>query len=133
MPNNYIEKLENLLDGVKNYRFDDMSCAEWEELTMHVLQGAIAREKANELADDLANSIWNKLEKRNRISGEVRLNENQELVLMAMRNRYHWFGLSAEYALFDYLTTISDEIKLTNIEFIQVLRVFSESALEEAE
>lgn len=61
----YIKKLENILEGVENYRYDDMSCAEWEELTRHVLKGAIAREKANQEVDELANSIWSKLERHN--------------------------------------------------------------------
>ena len=73
----YIKKLENILEGVENYRYDDMSCAEWEEVTKHVLKGAIAREKANQEADELASSIWNKLGNLS----EPKLNKNQEIVL----------------------------------------------------
>ena len=65
MKDSYLEKLENILEGVENYRFDDANVDEWKELTTHVLKGAIAREKANQEADKLANSIWSKLERHN--------------------------------------------------------------------
>ena len=67
MKDSYIEKLESLLIGVENFRFDDADVAdvaEWKELTTLILKGAIAREKANQEADKLANSIWSKLEER---------------------------------------------------------------------
>ena len=67
MKDSYIEKLESLLIGVENFRFDDADVAdvdEWKELTTLILKGAIAREKANQEADKLANSIWSKLEGR---------------------------------------------------------------------
>ena len=50
MKDSYIEKLESLLIGVENFRFDDADVAdvnEWKELTTNILKGAIAREKAN--------------------------------------------------------------------------------------
>ena len=56
-----------MLIGVENFRFDDADVAdvdEWKELTTNILKGAIAREKANQEADKLANSIWSKLENR---------------------------------------------------------------------
>ena len=65
MKDSYIEKLESLLIGVENFRFDDADVAdvaEWKELTTNILKGAIARYKANQEADKLANSIWSKLE-----------------------------------------------------------------------
>ena len=62
MKDSYLEKLENILEGVENYRFDDTNVDEWKELTTHILKSAIAREKANQEADKLANSIWSKLE-----------------------------------------------------------------------
>lgn len=65
MKDSYLEKLENILKGVENYRFDDADVDEWKELTANVLKGAIAREKANQEADKLANSIWSKLERHN--------------------------------------------------------------------
>lgn len=80
----YIKKLENILEGVENYRFDDASCAEWEELTTHVLKGAIAREKANQEAYELASSVWNKLERK---LPEQKLNENQKVVLGWLKNQ----------------------------------------------
>ena len=67
MKDSYIEKLESLLIGVENFRFDDADVAdvnEWKELTTNILKGAIAREKANQEVDKLANSIWSKLEGR---------------------------------------------------------------------
>lgn len=65
MKDSYLEKLENILEGVENYRFDDADVDEWKELTTNVLKGAISREKANQEADKLANSIWSKLERHN--------------------------------------------------------------------
>ena len=62
MKDNYIEKLENLLIGVENFRFDVANVNEWKELTTHILKGVIAREKANQEVDKLANNIWSKLE-----------------------------------------------------------------------
>jgi hypothetical protein len=50
MKDSYLEKLENFLEGVENYRFDDANVDEWKELTTH------------QEADKLANSIWSKLE-----------------------------------------------------------------------
>lgn len=76
MKDSYLEKLENILEGVENYRFDDADVDEWKELTTNVLKGAIAREKANQEADKLANSIWSKLERHNE---EVQSNDNQEI------------------------------------------------------
>lgn len=77
----YTNKLENILEGVENYRFDDMNVDEWKELTTHTLKGAIAREQAHQEADELANSIWNRLGSRGKESPEPKLNENQEIVL----------------------------------------------------
>ncbi len=65
MKDSYLEKLENILEGVENYRFDGADVDEWKELTTNVLKGAISREKANQEADKLANSIWSKLERHN--------------------------------------------------------------------
>ena len=65
MKDSYIEKLESLLIGVENFRFDDADVAdvnEWKELTTNILKGAIAREKLNQEVDKLANSIRSKLE-----------------------------------------------------------------------
>lgn len=76
MKDSYLEKLENILEGVENYRFDDANVDEWKELATNVLKGAIAREKANQEADKLANSIWSKLERHNE---EVQSNDNQEI------------------------------------------------------
>ena len=50
----YIEKLESLLIGVENFRFDVADVAdvdEWKELTTNILKRAIAREKANQEAE----------------------------------------------------------------------------------
>ena len=82
MKDSYIEKLESLLIGVENFRFDDADVAdvgEWKELTTNILKGAIAREKANQEADKLANSIWSKLEGHyNPSYAEVEENENEK-------------------------------------------------------
>ena len=64
MKDSYLEKLENFLEGVENYRFDDDLWTE-EQFGANGLKGAIAREKANQEADKLANSIWSKLERHN--------------------------------------------------------------------
>mgnify|MGYP003606928452 CR=1 FL=1 len=83
MKDSYIEKLESLLIGVENFRFDDADVAdvaEWKELTTNILKGAIAREKANQEADKLANSIWSKLEGHySPLYAEVEENEKHEL------------------------------------------------------
>lgn len=83
MKDSYIEKLESLLIGVENFRFDDADVAdvaEWKELTTHVLKGAIAREKANQEADKLAISILSKLEGHySPLYAEVEENEKHEL------------------------------------------------------
>ena len=78
MKDSYIEKLESLLIGVENFRFDDADVAEWKELTTNILIGAIARYKANQEADKLANSIWSKLEGHYNTSyAEVEKEESQ--------------------------------------------------------
>ena len=81
MKDSYLEKLENLLIGVENFRFDDADVAdveEWKGLTINILKGAIAREKANQEADKLANSIWSKLEGRYNQS-QVEVEENEKI------------------------------------------------------
>ena len=127
----YIKKLENILEGVENYRFDDMSCAEWEELTTSVLKGAIAREKANKEADELANSIWNRLDSREKGLPEPKFNDNQSLALWAMKNRFKWHSNDIKSGLLEYLTTVSDEVYLSNKEFAEVLQAFATWALDQ--
>ena len=83
MKDSYIEKLESLLIGVENFRFDDADVAdvnEWKELTTNILKGAIAREKVNQEVDKLANSIRSKLEGRDKPS-YVEVDENEKVVV----------------------------------------------------
>ena len=83
MKDSYIEKLESLLIGVENFRFDDADVAdvnEWKELTTNILKGAIAREKLNQEVDKLANSIRSKLEGRDKPS-YVEVDENEKVAV----------------------------------------------------
>lgn len=125
----YIEKLENILEGVENYRFDDMSCAEWEELTTHVLKGAIAREKANQEADELASSIWDRLENLS----EPKLNENQESVLEYGKT-IHIYNFLEEMTCQRYLTpdNIQDAMnELDERESLEVMKMAINQALDQ--
>ena len=86
MKDSYIEKLESLLIGVENFRFDVADVAdvadvdEWKELTTNILKGAIARDTNEREADKLVNSIWSKLEGHySPLYAEVEENEKHEL------------------------------------------------------
>ena len=125
----YIKRLENILEGVENYRFDDASCAEWEELTTHVLKGAIAREKANQEADELANSIWDRLERK---LTESKLNENQEIVLDWLKRECNDYDF--EYGLINALhntlahscTSSEENIAINELSFKEDLEVMNQ-------
>lgn len=53
----------------------------------------------------------------------IPLNDEQKIVLKRLRANYRWFGKSVQHALYDTLTNL-DDIKLSDGEFIQVLKVF---------
>ena len=130
MSSEYIKKLENILEGVENYRYDDMSCAEWEELTKYVLKGAIAREKANQEADELAYSVWSRLESREKELPEPKLNENQEIVLVWMkREHFDSYIKSVLSNLYFYvnMTAIGD---LENEEIQEMVNAYEELSQE---
>lgn len=62
---------------------------------------------------------------------EPKLNENQEISLWAMQNRFKWYARDIESGLLEYLTTVSDEVYLSNKEFAQVLQAFATWALDQ--
>ena len=62
---------------------------------------------------------------------EPKLNENQEISLWAMKNRFKWHTNDIESGLLEYLTTVSDEVRLNNKEFAQVLQAFATWALDQ--
>lgn len=62
---------------------------------------------------------------------QPKLNENQEISLWAMQNRFKWYARDIESGLIEYLTTVSDEVYLSNKEFAEVLQAFATWALEQ--
>ena len=133
----YIKKLENILEGVENYRYDDMSCAEWEEVTKHVSKGAIAREKANQEADELASSVWNRLERK---LTETKLNENQEIVLEWLKEQKEehvatpfvlFYQLTTRHSLITTIEILDAFDKLTDKEEFELIQAFATWALDQ--
>ena len=125
MKDSYIEKLESLLIGVENFRFDDADVAdvnEWKELTARVLKGAIAREKANQEAYELAGSIRDRSERK---LTETKLNENQRIVVNDVKQDHENYGIQKFNAIHLAFTTYATGYYKDNLkndeEFYQVL------------
>lgn len=60
-----------------------------------------------------------------------KLNDNQEIALWLMQNRFKRCARDIESGLLEYLTMVSDEAYLSNKEFAQVLQVFANWALDQ--
>ena len=62
---------------------------------------------------------------------EPKFNVYQEIALWAMQNRFKLHASDIESGLLEYLTTVSDEVYLSNKEFAEVLQAFAAWVLDQ--